>query len=512
MQNETTLSRRATVFLASPRGSRWIVGLFTVGMLVGTVGRDVRRPLWHDEIFTLYVASASATAGLWNVLSTGVDLNPPLYYLCVRIAAAVVGYGSLATRLPSTLGFLVACLALYVFMRRRVHPWFAIVAALSMALTSAVVYAYEGRPYGLLLGLSAVALTAWQWRSERRGPAPLILCALALAAAVFTHFYAVLMVVPLAAGEATRVFHRRRIDWAMWMVLGLGIGVPLLMLRPLVRAARQFAATFWSGPTTEKLMAFYRELPEPLALLLIIAVACIAISVVLWPGNANDTLTPPRDASGRTGFRPDEAVATVVMAFLPVVGFLVALKTGAFHGRYVIQAVLALSIFVGWGFSVLISSRRQAAILLATLFVAFGGRTAAGALGIVTGPADPLQDAQPLLSKMTNDVPLVASHVLDYLPLAHYADEGLRARLRYLLEPPPDPRLGLKTADRAMRLLSDLAPLRVEDLDAFVNTHEHFYIYGRRSFLVPALLARGASVRFLGQNDEASLYVVDVTR
>ena len=63
-----------------------------------------------------------------------------------------------------------------------------------------------------------------------------------------------------------------------------------------------------------------------------------------------------------------------------------------------------------------------------------------------------------------------------------------------------------------MRLLSDLAPLRVEDLDAFVNTHEHFYIYGRRSFLVPALLARGASVRFLGQNDEASLYVVDVTR
>ena len=102
-----------------------------------------------------------------------------------------------------------------------------------------------------------------------RGPAPLILCGLALAAAAFTHFYAVLMVLPLAAGEATRVFIRRRIDWAMWMVLGLAIGVPLLLLRPLVGAVRQFAATFWSGPTTEKLMALYRELPEPLALLLI---------------------------------------------------------------------------------------------------------------------------------------------------------------------------------------------------------------------------------------------------
>ena len=140
------------VFLASPRGSRWIIGLFAVAMLVGTLGRDVRRPLWHDEIFTQYVASASATAGLWNVLSTGVDLNPPLYYLCVRIAAAIVGEGAVATRLPSTLGFLVACLALYVFMRRRVHPWFAIVAALALPMTSAVIYAYEGRPYGPAAG------------------------------------------------------------------------------------------------------------------------------------------------------------------------------------------------------------------------------------------------------------------------------------------------------------------------------------------------------------------------
>ena len=343
---------------------------------------------------------------------------------------------------------------------------------------------------------------------------PLILCALALAAAVFTHFYAVLMVLPLAAGEATRVFNRRRVDWAMWMVLGLAIGVPLLLLRPLVGAARQFAANFWSGPTPEKLTAFYRQLPDPLAQLLIVAVACLAISVVLWPSNPNDsdTLTPPRDASGRTGLQPDEVAATVVMALLPVVGLVVALKTGAFHGRYLIQAVLALGIFVGWGFSVLIKSRRHAAILLATLFVAFGGRTAAGAIGIVTGPANPLQDVQPLLSKMTDDIPLVASHVLDYLPLAHYGDAGLRTRLLYLLQPPPDPRYGLRTADRAMRLLADLAPLRVEDLDAFVKTHDHFYIYGRRSFLVPALLARGASVRFLGQNDEASLYVVDVTR
>jgi hypothetical protein len=509
--NETTLTGRATAYLATPRGSRWLLALFIVAFLLGMLGRDVRRPLWHDELFTQYVASASVKDGLWNVLSTGVDLNPPVYYLCVRATAALLGYGSVSTRLPSTLGFLMASLALYIFMRRRVHPWFAIVAALSLPMTAAVIYAYEGRPYGLLLGLSAVALAAWQWRSQHvRHPAPPIVCALALAAAVFTHFYAVLMVLPLAAGEATRVFMRRRIDWGMWIALGLAVGVPLLLLRPLVSAARQFAATFWSPPTLETLSTFYRELPDPLGQLLIVSVGCVAIALVMWPADR----TPLTSATDRPrhGLHADEIVATLTMAVLPLVGFVVAFKTGAFHGRYVVQAVLALGIFVGWGFASLIRRRRDAAIFLGSLCLVFLGRMAVGAVGLITGPVNPVDALEPLLSKTRADVPLVASHVLDFLPLAHYGDEGLRKRLVYLMEPPPDPRYGLKTADRAMRLLANEAPLRVEDLETFVRSHGHFYVYGRGSFLVPILNSRGASVRILGATEDTALYEVDLLR
>ena len=511
-ETDTTLSGRATAYLASPRGSRWLLASFVVAFLFGMVGRDVRRPLWHDELFTQYVASASATSGLWNVLSTGVDLNPPVYYLCVRAAASLLGYGSVSTRLPSTLGFLMASLALYVFMRRRVHPWFAIVAALSLPMTASVIYAYEGRPYGLLLGLSAVALAAWQWRSfQARSPMPLVVCALALATAQFTHFYAGLMVLPLAAGEATRVLLRRRIDWGMWVTLALAVGVPLLILRPLVSAARQFAATFWSKPTLDKLTAFYRELPDPLGQLLIISVGCVAIALVIWPRDRTP-LNGADGAPGPTGLQVDEIVATIAMAVLPFVGFVVAFKTGAFHGRYVVQAVLALGIFVAWGFASLITRRRDAAILLGSLYFVFLGRMAVGALGLITGPVNPVDALEPLLSKMRPDVPVVASHVLDFLPLAHYSDEGIRKRLVYLMEPPPDPRFGLKTADRAVRLLANDAPLRVEDLDTFVRSHDHFYVYGRSSFLVPFLSSRGASVRILGVTEETALYEVNVTR
>jgi hypothetical protein len=375
-----------------------------------------------------------------------------------------------------------------------------------------VIYAYEGRPYGVVLGLSAVALAAWQWRSQlARNPSPIIVCALALAAAVFTHFYAVLMVLPLAAGEATRVLVQKRIDWAMWIAFAVAVGVPLLLLRPLVNAAREFTATFWSRPTFETLTLFYRELPDPLAQLLIVSVGGVAIALVIWP-NDRVLLTGTNGLTDRRGLHADEIVATATLAVLPIAGYVVALKTGAFHGRYVIQVVLALAISVAWGFASLIKRRRDAAIFLASLFLVFLSRMAVGALGLVTGPVNPVDALQPLLSKTRPDVPLVASHVLDYLPLAHYADDALGKRLLYLLEPPPDPRLGLKTADRAMQLLANDAPLRVEELDTFVRDHDHFYIFGRQSHLTPAMIGRGASVRLLGENEDVALYEVDVRR
>ena len=96
----------------------------------------------------------------------GTDLNPPLYHLAAKASGLLVGNEALAVRLPSLLGFTAATLALFVFLRRRVGDEFALVGAMVPTVSGLYMYAYEGRPYGLVLGFSAVAVAAWQRRGE----------------------------------------------------------------------------------------------------------------------------------------------------------------------------------------------------------------------------------------------------------------------------------------------------------------------------------------------------------
>lgn len=491
---------------------RWLVASFVAILLAGTLGRVIRRPLWHDELFTHYVATRTQAEGLWNALLTGVDLNPPLYYIAVRASGAVIGPGAVATRLPSMIGFLTAAVALYVFMRRRVSFRFALAAALTLPLSGGLMYAWEGRPYGMVLGLSSIALAAWQRRGEN-GPHPIapIACSMALAAAVFTHYYAVLMTLPLAAGEATRVVIRRRVDWPMWIALALAICVPLVLLWPLVHGARQFAPTFWSSPTLDKLAIFGRELMDPLALVLIIATGCMALAEAVWPQRQTHTSLTPVAPAGYAGLRADEVAAALMLTALPLAGYLLALYTGAFHGRYVLQVVLGLGILVGWGSAALIKTRRNAAIFLAVLLLAFTGRLASTAFGLVRGPADPLADHELFLSLPRNGSPIVVSRVLDYLPIAHYSGSNSGARVVFLTKP-PEPRLGLLSRDRAIRLLAHYAPLEVVDFNQFVASQNRFYVYGHPGWMIPALVARGATIRFLGEHDNATLYEIEGAR
>ena len=88
----------------------------------------------------------------------------------------------------------------------------------------------------------------------------------------------------------------------------------------------------------------------------------------------------------------------------------------------------------------------------------------------------------------------------------------MRLRLVYLTQPPSGTRSEMNTAGRAMSLLARRAPLQVEEFDTFFRSHDHFYVYGRRSWLQPTLRARGATLRVLETNDNESLYAVDVVR
>src|SRR5690348_4567977 len=86
------------------------VGVFSALFLGGTGLIAARKPLWYDELFTVYLARLSRPGELWSALAGGTDLNPPLGYLACRATERFLGENALAVRLPALLGFWVLCL------------------------------------------------------------------------------------------------------------------------------------------------------------------------------------------------------------------------------------------------------------------------------------------------------------------------------------------------------------------------------------------------------------------
>ena len=476
----------------------WVVALATV-LMAGGAGRALTKPLWHDEIFTLYLATRVSLPELWTALAAGVDLNPPLYYVLVRGAAGLVGADAFAVRLPSLIGFVAAALALYVFVRRRAGRTAGVVAAMAPALTGTAIYAYEGRAYGLMIGFAALALLAWQSRALRRwrGAAP-VWCALALAAGTLTHYYAVLLLFPLLAGELARSANRRRLDWPMLASLA-GAVLPLAAIAPLVSATRSFTSGFWSAPEVPMLTDFFQQLLLPLSLLALPLVA--AVAAVRAVSRRVDALP--------SGPPVEEVVLAAALIALPLVGYALALLvTGAFHGRYVLTAVLGIAMVTGWIVGSGARSRSERVAAAAVFATALLLQQAGGVAALVRSAPEPVADDRRALAAATEPLPVVAAPALVYLPMAHYAGTDRGHRLVYLTKPPEVAAVNPTTSDRALRGLGAHVRLDVQDYDGFVADHPDFYLYGRPGWLASHLLSRGAVLELAGTFGDKVLYRV----
>ena len=120
------------------------------------------KPLWNDELYTLYIARLPDFSDVWAALSTGAEQTPPFFYVVTRASLALFGPSELSLRLPAVVGFWVMALCLYRFVSNRDSALAGLVAMLFPLVTSAYYYASEARPYALVLGFSGVALLCWQ--------------------------------------------------------------------------------------------------------------------------------------------------------------------------------------------------------------------------------------------------------------------------------------------------------------------------------------------------------------
>ena len=448
------------------------------------------RLLWFDEFITLYVIRFHSLAELVQKLKTGMELNPPLFHLLTRVSTSLFGESAIALRLPAMIGFWIMTVCTYVFVQRRTSPLFGAVAALFTLATTSYLYAFEARPYGIVLGCCGISMVAWQSATDGRNRRIALLALTAsLATAVSCHYYAGLLALPLVAGELVRTESRRRLDIPVWVAMIAGVSSVFIYL-PLIRAGFKVHNNehVWNKPQISFSWESYWTL---------LGYVCIpfvaALAFLWWKRLQESRGNTPSD----TQVPFPEIVASSVLAGLPIIALAAASSiTNMITERYVVSAILGSAIlfsFTCWKIGNNRISFGFGTLLLLIVFFAIGQvRKVESLLALRNYYSSPALNAT-LASK---DVPIVVKG-LDSMPFQYYAAEEFRSRAVAVVDFERMYRFSsVDTVDRLLVLGQGTFPIKVRDYQGFRRENPHFLIFGGPvGWIEDAVIAEGGTVR-----------------
>jgi hypothetical protein len=461
-------------------------------IIAGTLAFEKR--LWNDELFTFYIAQRPSFHEVWKALLTGAEQLPPLFFVITRAFIGVFGAGRLSLRLPEMLGFWLMSVSLFYVVGRRSSAVYGLVAMVFPMLTEAFSYAFEARPYGLVLGFSGLALLCWQNAAEGRRIALSHVCLLlSLAAAVSCHYYAVLTLVPLAIGECVRTVVRRRLDVWMWLALAGGL-LPLALFLPLIKAARAHAGTFWAKASWMSWFPFYRDLLGTQMLTLgsntpgriapaVLALLVIPIITALYLSLRSSERASLQHVS--RVFVPHEIAAIIGFIFIPIFAVVLAKTvTGAFTDRYVLSAIVGLTVLLALSCFVITHRSGSAGLSICTVMLVLFTREGLGEYRqCIEDRATRIELYDFLKAHDNGPLPLVIDGPHLFFELSHQAAER-RDRGSFIFVADTSLALrytGTDDVERGLLALRHWAPLDVHDFHQFCQAHQEFLIYSSES-------------------------------
>jgi hypothetical protein len=491
------------------------IAVLSLLYLAVTIVFAQRKLMWNDELYTYYMARLPTMSDVWAALMSRGEQTPPFFYWTTRVSFHLFGVNNLSVRLPEIIGFWVMLAALYVFVARRSSSLSGLCAAAFPLVTNAYSFAFEARPYGLLLGYGALALVSWQSVTmNHRRPVALVCLAASVAAAVSTQYYGVLVLLPLAVGEGVLSVTRRRLDLSVWAVLAFSI-VPLAFHFPLMRAGAAYSSAFWSRPQWVNVPDFYIDLLTyalvPTAFILVVGSLYAFIRSDQAPSGASPPPVLPLHEVAA-------ACAFIVFPFVCVV--LAKVATGAFVNRYAIQAVLGFAVLAGFGAAA--AFRRSAAMRFVVAVTLVGWFLLSQAREFIqpTGFSMPVSRAQidratQWLANPDRDLPVVVADPQSFAVLSHYGSGEVKSRIVYLADPDLALKhLGHNSVERGMLdLLRPWFGMNVVEFEPYMAGHSRFLLYGdfvRLSFLnwlLPELHARGWRTELLNLGGDDMLFL-----
>jgi Dolichyl-phosphate-mannose-protein mannosyltransferase len=476
-RTQESLRCRAITLLDKFGRRTWtLLLLFSTVYFIGFCLIAEKRLLGNDELFTLYIARLPHFRDVWAALATGAEQTPPFFYAVTRAGIWLFGASGLALRLPELLAFALMCLCLFHIAGRRTSAVYGFVAMLFPFMTTAFNYVFDARAYALVLAFSAVALLCWIWAAEGRHRVPALAgLAVSLAAAMSSHYYAVLVLFPLGLGEVARSLRRKRIDAGVWLVLGLSLA-PLVVFLPLIEGARNFAPHFWAKAQWSSMAYFYEHFLLTPSAVPLLAIFLAAVSFSFFRRPEADV-----EATGERLHIPLHEMAAVVgFLLVPVVGVVLA-KTvvGAFSDPYALPAVIGLCIVVAWGLYSLLQGRRAVAAGLGLLLCLFLVAKEVQTYRHVVGARSLRNETFAFLeANARGGAPIVISGSTAFTELTYQAPGDIAGRLLYLADPQMALQYtGTDDAEKGLVEMKSWAGLNVQPFSGFVRSRQRCYVY-----------------------------------
>jgi hypothetical protein len=465
------------------------------------------KPLWYDEIFTVYLARFETPRQLWDNLADGVDLNPPMIYLTTRLTVAVLGETHLGIRFPSILAF-----GLFLWgMHRLVARWLGLLQAwlvlVVLAASSIGEFAVEARPYALMMMFAVAALLCWRnTLDERRAWLWRVGLGLALVAAVSSHYYTVLVFPALAGVELARTYRTRRCqpwNWAALVLPGLVLGV----YAPLMARAKTYSAGFWARADwlqSEPGYAFYLG---NLAVPLVVTLLVLAVLPRRQPA-APVVDGAPDPATADTPDHWSVVCAGVAFTLIPLLAVgLGVVVTGVFSFRYALPGVIGLSLL----FVVLVNRQAEGRtlplVVLVLAFACWASVTWGARQEYFAQRAAAQGELHGFLEQHCGGREVVVASSHTYLATAYYSEDAT-FRPVYLADATLPTRYGYFTTDElGLIALRRPVPLGVVDLDAYLRQNSEVLFYGT-SWLNQNLPQRGYVFEEIATHGKEKLYRV----
>jgi Dolichyl-phosphate-mannose-protein mannosyltransferase len=476
------------------------------------------RPLWHDELYTFYIAQAPTFRQMLQQTRT-LDLNPPLSYAAVRFVFHFLSPGLVSTRLPSVIAFFAATLLLYSFVRRRTNRIYGAMAAFLLLGSNYAINAFEARPYALVLAFLAVAAVGWQRAMEgddRSRWWGLLILVLGGFGMLLSHVLALVAYGAFFFAEVVRLVLRRKPDWPLWLCLLLPLICGILYV-PLLR--HHNTGVFPPAFQASLLRLSDQDGPFWINLFTLLGVASVLIVTV-----CGRRLSSGGTQNGESFTVPEGAFAVYLLLVPFMITILFMHSHSAYFGRYGIPAVFGAGILAPWLIAYWTRGDRVAG-LLGVLVFAFGMAPPATLLlyakdvfhrpepnAALTG------DSTTPFTQIEPELPFVDASGLTFVEMNSREDMEFLSRLYYLSDEQAALQYSHATIFEGLNTVKNIFPLRanVEPYQRFVQEHPRFLVYGTYDYpedwLLRKLLVDGASLRFLGnfpdQYKDSTLYEV----